>query len=215
MKKFLKGFLTGIAVALGAGAVCVAMVGLMGGMGFLLWWVVLMVVLFVGIRRRSKESKRDKAILAEKTAKGVIPAATRSARHVAGLPIPPGVPCHVEVYSDRLYIDGGSRTFELPMSRVVGAQLYEDTEMRHYVESSLFQTMLGGAAFGATGAIIGAIPESKYRREIAKYNLLLNYTAEDGSPKAVVFTDDTSLWGLGLSIQEYHKGSKPKEVTKL
>lgn len=211
----MKGLLTGIAVALGAGALCVAMVGLMGGIGFLLWWVVLMVVLIVGIHRRRKERKSEKATQAERVAAGALPAANGTVRHVAGLPVPTGTPCSIEVYANRLYIDGSGRTFELPMSRVVDAQLYEDTEMRHYVESSLFQTMLGGAAFGATGAIIGAMPESKYRREIAKYNLLVSYVGEDKAPKALVFTSDTSLRWLGVSIQQYHTGSRPVETTKL
>lgn len=164
------------------------------------------------VRAQKKAAKAEKA---EKVAAGLVPAHTHSTRHEAGLPVPSGSPCEVRVFAQRLEFLAGAQLFQIPMERVMGAQEYNDTEMRAYAKSSLFQTVLGGAAFGGVGAVIGAMPETKYKREVSKHNLAVNFVTEAGDTSAVVLSADTSLIVLGTVIRKYCAGSASKGVTTL
>ena len=87
--------------------------------------------------------------------------------------------------------------------------------MRQQIQSSLFQTMLGGAAFGDAGAIIGAMPHSKYKRFISKYNLMVNFKAKDGSDSAIVVTSNVNLKSIAKAIHPECKETVEDRVVEL
>ncbi len=189
-----------------------------GGGVFLVIYLILSGFYFLvhfSMRHHRAQKKVVKAEKAEKVAAGLIPAHTHTARHEAGLPVPNGSPCEVRVFTQRLEFLAGAQLFQIPMERVMDAQEYSDTEMRAYVKSSLFQTILGGTAFGEVGAVIGAMPETKYKREVSKYNLAVNFVTETGEISAVVLSADQSLLVLSLAIKKYCRGSTPEGVTTL
>lgn len=181
-------------------------------------FLVLIVVIsgcLCAIPASNRKKKAQKEETSRLVAEGLIPVGQGQARHVAGLPITTGVPCAMKIYSNRVSVEGAGQLFEVPMGRVTGSQLYEDTEMRQHISRSLGGTILGGIAFGEVGAIIGAMPESKYRKEVSKYNLLVSYTTEENEPKALLFTSDSPLKSLGKVIQQYRRGIAGTSTTVL
>lgn len=189
-----------------------------GGEIFLGLYVVLSALFYLcsqGVGKRKRAKAAEKAERAEKVAAGMVPAHIHAARHEAGLPIPAGSPCEVRVFSDRLELLGGGQLYQVPAQRLTGAQSYDDTEMRQYIRSSAFQTILGAAAFGGVGAVVGAMPESKYRREVSKHNLAVHFVSQDGTPASVVLSSDVSLAVLEHYIRQYAKGGGPGEAVTL
>lgn len=171
---------------------------------------------YFGVRDMKKKRARRKAERAErerKIAAGVIPAHVHTARHTAGLPAPAGVPCEVRVFAQKVEFFAGGQVYQVPTERVTGAQEYTDTEMRQYVRSSAFQTILGAAAFGGVGAVVGAMPESRYKREVSKHNLAITFVSETGEASAVVLSADVSLLVLGQAVRKYARGVARGAVT--
>ena len=167
----------------------------------LIIWILVLWFFLVAPKRKEKK-------MAPKIAAGEVPAVQNTkTRHVVGLPVPEGAPCFVQVYTNRVAFLSASKRFEVPVNRITEATMYTDTEMRQHIQSSLFQTMLGGAAFGGAGAVVGAMPHSKYKREIAKYNLMVSFKAKDGSDSAIVVTCDDSLKDLAKAI--HPEGNEP------
>lgn len=189
-----------------------------GGVVFVGLYVVLSGMIYLCVRgmgKRKALKQTEKAEREKKVAAGVLPVHVHSARHEAGLPVSQGLPCEVRVFVDRLEFFAGGQVYQIPVQRLTGAQEYNDTEMRQDIRSSAFQTILGAAAFGGVGAVVGAMPESKYRREVSKYNLAVSFVAEEGSASAVVLSADVSLGVLGHYIRQYSRGTGPKEAVTL
>ena len=151
---------------------------------------------------KRKKKARDEAV-AGAIADGKIPVCECKARHLAGLPIPKGVPCEATVYGPRLELRAGGQNYVIPMERVINAQEYADTEMRQYLDSNFSSTLFGGLAFGEVGAIIGAMPKTKYRPAVSKWNVVVNFITKDGVPQAVVLTKTYSLGSLAKAVNQY------------
>ena len=187
-----------------------------GGWLFLLIYLGLTLGVYFGVRGGKKKQtvrKAEKAERERKIAAGLIPAHTHTARHTAGLPAPAGVPCEVRVFAQKVEFFAGGQVYQVPMERVTGAQEYTDTEMRQYIRSSTFQTILGAAAFGGVGAVVGAMPESRYKREVSKHNLAITFVSETGEASAVVLSADVSLLVLGQAVRKYARGVARGAVT--
>lgn len=144
-----------------------------------------------------------------------VKAAHNDIRHLSGLPVPEGVPCYLEVTPAELGIRAGGQNFRVPTERIVSVQEYNDTEMRQHIGSSFGSTVLGGAAFGGLGAVIGAMPKSKYKKAVSKHNLVVNYVSEAGEAKVLAFSSDQSLGHLAREIRKYGSGEAPGGVTTL
>lgn len=183
--------------------------------GFLISLSIIIIVYAVLIvlfkSRDDKKAKHQKAVDS-----GEAPMVEDyNTRHVVGLPVPDGAPCCVQVYKDRVAFVTSGKQFSIPLSRVTGATTYTDTEMRQQIQSSLFQTMLGGAAFGDAGAIIGAMPHSKYKRVISKYNLMVSFKAKDGSDSSIVVTSNVSLKPMAKAIHPECKETIEDRIVEL
>lgn len=187
-----------------------------GGVVFVGLYVVLSGMIYLCVRgmgKRKALKRTEKAEREKKVAAGVLPAHTHTARHTAGLPAPAGVPCEVRVFAQKVEFFAGGQVYQVPMERVTGAQEYTDTEMRQYIRSSTFQTILGAAAFGGVGAVVGAMPESRYKREVSKHNLAITFVSETGEASAVVLSADVSLLVLGQAVRKYARGVARGAVT--
>ena len=179
--------------------------------------IVCVIILFnvvIGVLIESKR-KKDKKRKEDVDAGNAPVVQDMKTRHVVGLPVPEGAPCFVQVYTNRVAFLSASKRFEVPVSRITEATMYTDTEMRQHIQSSLFQTMLGGAAFGEAGAIIGAMPHSKYKRVISKYNLMVNFKAKDGSDSAIVITSNVNLKSMAKAIHPECKETVEDRVVEL
>lgn len=115
------------------------------------------------------------------------------------------VPCQVIVHGKSIVIQSDASTYSIPTDRTISARVYPDTEMRQYMESSLGRTIMGGVAFGAAGAVIGAMPETKYRRSISKWNTMISYTAKDQTTQVIILAD-TKPWRTCHSTNKYASG---------
>lgn len=182
-------------------------------LGMYLFLSVLYFLVHFRMKKVRKDKTAEKIERERKIEAELIPAHVHATRHEAGLPVPSGVPCEVRVFSKHLEFSVAARRYVVPMDRVTGAQEFNETEMRQYIKSSAFQTILGGLAFGGVGAVVGAMPESKYRREVSKHNLLVSFLSEDGSPSSVVLSSDTSLFVLGNMVRHYCRGVANKAVS--
>lgn len=136
-------------------------------------------------------------------------------RHLDGLPVPEGVPCQLVVTGQELGIRAGGQNFRVPMERITGAREYNDTEMRQHIGSSLGSTMLGGAAFGGLGAILGAMPKSKYKKAVSRHNMAVSYISESGEAKVLAFSSDNSLSHWVREIEKHRSGEAPGGVQTL
>lgn len=134
---------------------------------------------------------------------------TGEIRHVSGLSVPQGVSCVLAVTEAELGIRAAGQNFRVPMERIFSVGESTDTETRQHIGSSLSQTLLGGLAFGDTGAIIGAMPQSKYKKAVSRYNLVVSYRSEAGEVKSLIFSADKSLQMWVREIDRYKEGAPP------
>lgn len=134
---------------------------------------------------------------------------TGEVQHVSGLPVSGGVSCTLAVTDNELAIRAGGQNFRVPMERIYYAGEGTDTETRQHIGSSLGETLLGGMAFGSTGAVIGAMPKSSFRKAVSKYKLTVGYHSETGEPKTLVFSADGSLECWVRDINKRKKGVPP------
>lgn len=162
-----------------------------------------------------RKRREEKLATAEAIANGRIPVASGAVRHIGGLPVPTNVPCKMTVFADRMELTSSSQDFRLSMDKVIGAEQFVDTEMRQHIQRNTGGAIFGGLMFGAAGAIVGGMPESRYRREISKYNILLNYVDDAGTIQAVVMTSEDPVRKLVDAINRYHSGFRPNTTIEL
>lgn len=156
---------------------------------------------FLKRKRAANQQEQEHQIM-----QGTIPAFTCNTQHIFGLPIPSGVPCQVIVQGKSVILKSDASTYSIPMSRIMRAREYPETEMRQYIESNLGRSIMGGLTFGPTGAIVGAMPETKYRRRIFKWNTMISYMSKEQSPQIIILTDTKPMTQLTTSINKYACG---------
>ena len=162
-----------------------------------------------------KKKKARKEAVEKGVECGDIAVASANVRHVGGLPVPGNIPCEVTVFANRLEMQSSSQKFRVPMERVIGAESYVDTEMRQHIKRNTGGAIVGGLIFGGAGAIVGGMPESRYQREISKFNLLVNYLTPEGTVEAVIFTSERPIKQLAKGINEWAKAAMPVTTTEL
>ena len=123
--------------------------------------------------------------------------------HVSGLDIP-NVAVSVVLSQTGLKIAAPSikKEYNLTLERIRNISWYNEVEFEKHIKSSLLGGVIGTAAFGAAGAVIGSRPKEKEKRKVQFY-LLVEYPDN----KIILQSEDGFAVG---SIVDYFKKLKPE-----
>ncbi len=119
--------------------------------------------------------------------------------HVSGLDIPA-----VDVISTlsetgiMIQAPMAKREYHIDLEKINNIMCYHEEEFEKYQKTSLIKTLIGAAAFGSVGAIIGSRPKEKTKRTVTFY-LVIEY-----SNKQVVISSEDG-WNVGGTIDLFRK----------
>lgn len=116
---------------------------------------------------------------------------------VDGLPVPSNTMITVRLNSEKFYIQAltGRKkedwpTYELTVEKVENVQLMNQTEIERVVEQSVPGLIIGGAALGALGAMIGGRVHTK---EKVENHTILAITYFSGERKQIILDVTTAI----------------------
>ena len=131
---------------------------------------------------------------------------------VDGLPVPSNTMITVRLNSEKFYIQAltGRKkedwpTYELTVEKVENVQLMNQTEIERVVEQSVPGLIIGGAALGALGAMIGGRVHTK---EKVKNHTILAITYFSGERKQIIL-DVTAAVKDSERVLNHFKELKP------
>ena len=120
---------------------------------------------------------------------------------IDGLPIPSGIRITVELQPERFELQALTgrnnadwKTYELSVEKITNVQLMDERQIRQVVEQSASGMILGAAAFGTLGAMVGGRTKTKEKINV---NLLLVIDYFSGEAKQIV-----------LNVSDYKKASE-------
>lgn len=100
----------------------------------------------------------------------------------------------VNLYDTELKITSKDDVVNLSYSKITNVVYDLQTSIVEKDKSSIGRAIVGGALFGATGAIVGAVSGSgKKEKEVNKFMFVISYTGNDGNKSFIAF-EDTRLW---------------------
>lgn len=127
--------------------------------------------------------------------------------HISGLDIPENVNIVFTLDTDGVVIkDTTSKEYSISLNKIQSISFYNETEIQNITTSSLGSAVIGAAAFGTIGAIIGSRPKNKEQRTVLFY-LLIQY-----DDKAIVI-ESKDGFGVG-QVVDYFKKLKPSSGTQ-
>lgn len=150
------------------------------GIAFIATFVILLAraEMTAGVRR--KQMKQDMA-------KGIY--RLDAILHVSGLSAPEKCKCGVVLTPEKLMITCAGKEYTLPLKRITYVDKKNETEMNYYMKSSFMKGVAGAAMFGMAGAVIGAAPKTKIRREEKVY-ALISYENTRGEIDSIVLMNE-------------------------
>lgn len=131
---------------------------------------------------------------------------------VDGLPVPSNTMITVHVKPEGLHfqaLTGRKKedwpTYELPIDKVENLQLMNQSEIKQIVEQSVPGLIIGGAALGALGAMVGGRVHTK--EKVTNHTILvINYIS--GEQKQIIL-DVTAAQKESEQVLNYFKKLKP------
>lgn len=109
--------------------------------------------------------------------------------HVGGLDAPENCRCKVSLKGTGLAISCAGKEFTLSVEKIRNVDFQMDIDEKQYLKSSFAKGVIGTAAFGVAGAVIGSSPKTKIKREVKCYAIIL-YENSDGECKNIVLRDE-------------------------
>lgn len=106
-------------------------------------------------------------------------------KHVQGLDNP-NTSCSVSLYPDKLIIVGSDKEYTLNIDKIVSVNFEIEVDAKKYSKSSLIGGIVGAAAFGTVGAVIGSAPKVKEDRAVTNC-VVIGYTLSDGDTGYLIF----------------------------
>lgn len=100
------------------------------------------------------------------------------------------------------------KTFEISIEKLTKVQWYDKTTMEKVISQSAPGMIIGAAAFGLIGAMIGGRVKTKDVKNITHF-VIINYNS-DGDKQIIMKTNDA--WGA-VKISDYFKELKPEPTT--
>ena len=123
--------------------------------------------------------------------------------HVSGLDIPNVSVCVTLSQTGlKIAVPNLKKEYNLNLERIHNISWYNEVDFEKHIKSSLIGGVIGAAAFGAAGAIIGSRPKEKEKRKVQFY-LLIEY------PDNQIILQSEDGFAVG-SIVDYFKKIKPE-----
>lgn len=124
---------------------------------------------------------------------------------VDGLPAPSNCNVTVKLTPVSLNIMGNNQDFEIDFSKLELIDIKTDVEMEKVISQSAPGMIIGAAAFGVLGAMIGGRVKTKEKRVVSHF-LIINYQSE--SLKTIII-ETTNDWYNGAALVDYFRKLKP------
>lgn len=109
--------------------------------------------------------------------------------HVCGLAVPANCRCSAVIDSEGFTVICSGNEFLLRISKIRNVDFQIDIDERHYLKSSLAGGIIGAAAFGVSGAVIGSAPKAKIKREVKCY-AIISYEDDQGVYRTFILQDE-------------------------
>ncbi|GFI26093.1 hypothetical protein IMSAGC012_01212 [Lachnospiraceae bacterium] len=109
--------------------------------------------------------------------------------HIEGLNVPENCRCKILLGKTHLTVFCAGNEFSLNYEQIKNIDCQRERDEKLFQKSSLSKTIVGAAAFGATGAIVGAVPKTKSKREIISY-AIISFVNSHGEYQNMVFRDE-------------------------
>lgn len=109
--------------------------------------------------------------------------------HIGGLNVPENCTCSVTLDRQGLTIICSGNEILLNLDKIRNVDFQMDIDEKQVLKSSLAGGIVGTAAFGMSGAIIGSRPKSKTKREIKCY-AIISYESNQGEYKTFILRDE-------------------------
>lgn len=130
--------------------------------------------------------------------------------HVAGLPVAEGAACEIDMCPDKFSVSASGAVFELPKAKVVSIERFTKKQLTQVSKANAGLAVLGGVAFGAAGAVVGAsVGKTK---TLTRYERFAAFTySDDGQMKVLIFGYEPSADQMGSDKQTLRKFIKDWE----
>ncbi len=133
---------------------------------------------------------------------------TAFGKHIEGLPIPQNTPMTITLSQQELKLTGGGQEFKINFQKLHSIIPSNDVEIEKTSKSSATGAIVGAAAFGVTGAIIGGRPKTVDSKKLTAF-IQINY--ESDGFKSIVFNVQSD-WQRAFNIVKYFNSIKPDTV---
>lgn len=130
--------------------------------------------------------------------------------HASGLPVAEGAACTIDMLPDRFVIESSGTRFELAKAKIASIERVTRKQLTQVSKGSAGWAAMGGLAFGAVGAVVGAsIGKTK---TLKRYERFAAFTYDAGGGLAVLlFGYEQGDDQLGSSKQTLRKFIKDFE----
>ncbi len=108
--------------------------------------------------------------------------------HVGGLNAPENCKASATLSPNAVTVSCGGNEFVLDVPRIKNVEFQFDVDEKQYLKSSFAKGVVGAAAFGVAGAVIGSAPKTKTKREVKCY-AIISYESAQGEYKTFLLKD--------------------------
>ena len=124
--------------------------------------------------------------------------------HASGLPVAEGADCAIDMLPDRFVIESCGTRFELAKAKIASVERVTRTQLTQVSKGSVGWAAMGGLAFGAVGAVVGASVGST--KTLKRYEHFAAFTYDAGGGLAVLlFGYEPRADQMGSSKQTLRK----------
>lgn len=142
-----------------------------------------------GKNNKTKENKPSKPIKPSAQTVGML---------IDGLPVPVSVPVAVYLYENRVDLEAVTGTaspnqkFSLDINKIQRVSLLNESQIQQVIKQSAPGMIIGAAAFGVLGAMIGGRVKTK-QTTVISHLLLIDYTS-DGESKQILLNVSNDIF---------------------
>ncbi|MFC4355346.1 hypothetical protein ACFO0S_09830 [Chryseomicrobium palamuruense] len=97
---------------------------------------------------------------------------------IDGVNLPQNTSVQVKMNTNEVMISGNNQEFLISFEKLVNVDLKSDVEMEQIIEQSLPGMVIGAAAFGVIGAMIGGRVKTKEKKKVSHF-LIINFQSDE------------------------------------
>ncbi|HMM05826.1 MAG TPA: hypothetical protein PKD52_04055 [Clostridiales bacterium] len=122
--------------------------------------------------------------------------------HVCGLPFAENTLCNVSAYQDHISFKSDSVNIHLSVSKLIGASIKSEAEVKSQYVSSVGGAIAGGLLLGSLGAVVGGRAKEKKHTTLSQF-LVFTYQNESGVQNIII--NVTGSYSKAGKIVDYYK----------